>query len=823
MELKQFLKEHGLPLVVIVSIVLAGYYKVFLGGTFLTTENNLATSNYSYGTTANGWRPDKGMGLSFFFADVGMWHPWSPLVWWERIMPSRVAAYNSSIILFGVLAAFTQYFFIRKILPGANRWFAVCVSPLIVFCADQDGYHYLRLSLSYLSGVPLILMILYDHLERPRFENVLKLAFVLWFVPFFGNLWALFQLLSLGIFFVFLYRAYHRKPWGETLRRLVVLYAPAITVVVLLGFWEFYSLFYEKSTVGYMREKMLTVLPHIHFGLDVKTTIEFLRGFFVMEWYPHNTEMIGLPTWPMVYQQYVNIVFPFVLLSYIFLRKKYLSFWEFTLKWLVLFYLIHMGLSRTNLIPGFGAFYSYLNELTSKVFTMYSVIYPLQVPLIALFLWRVSADNVRISGVWGSVIRKFFAALIALPFIVLTLLAFLVVVVPVSLESFLTDLMNRYFPAALKGISNAQAIDIVQYNLWCLKQILNGSSILYYASSAMIAGVFLSDRWLKRVVELPKVLLAVIVLINGILLSWSIFPLEKDQRVWQQETLRLVEFHPTDRFYYVSGRRESLKDKLELFSQKWSSDKSRLSAKLPVGLLEPPGLSISGLKSFAPESEGQWVYRAFNGDGTSRLIHLRLYYGGPLHVSDLLDISAVKYYYSDKPLENLPSQLIPYVQGNGLYVYKNTRAWDYYYLADRLKIIESIEDIKDVRPGTAYVSTEDTFDLTQKDLNKKVVLKEFQPGRMVFEYSGLSDELLVVADAWHPFWKAAAQGEAIPVLKVNGIFKGIRLKPGHYDVTMYFDNSPYKFGIYVSVAAWFVFVGFWLWIFIGRGRNSLRE
>ena len=108
MGLKRFLNEHGLPLLIIVLIVLIGYYKVFLGGTFLTTENNLATSNYTYGTTANGWRPDKGMGLSFFFADVGMWHPWSPLVWWEKIMPSRAAAYNSSIILLGILAAFAR-------------------------------------------------------------------------------------------------------------------------------------------------------------------------------------------------------------------------------------------------------------------------------------------------------------------------------------------------------------------------------------------------------------------------------------------------------------------------------------------------------------------------------------------------------------------------------------------------------------------------------------------------------------------------------------------------------------------------------------------
>jgi hypothetical protein len=823
MGLKRFLNEHGLPLLVIVLIVLVGYYKVFLGGTFLTTENNLATSNYTYGTTANGWRPDKGMGLSFFFADVGMWHPWSPLVWWEMIMPSRATAYDSSIILLGILASFSQYFFIRKILPGANRWFAVCVAPLIVFCADQDGYHYLRISISYLVGMPVVLMVLYDYFKSPRFEHVLKMALVLWFVAFFGNLWSLFSLLSLGFFFTLLYRAYHKEAWAKTARNLISIYMPALLFVILLGFWEFYSLFYEKSTIGYMREKMMTLMPNIYLGLDMKATVEFLRGIFVMEWYPHNTEIVGLPTWPMVYQHYVNIIFPFVLLGYVFLRKKNLSFWEFTLKWLVFFYLIHTGLSRTNLIPGYGAIYSYLNELSSKVFTMYGVIYPLQVPLIAFFLWRVSEDNVQIPIARGNAMRKFFAVAIALPFIVMMLLSIVVVLAPGFLESFSTDLMNRYFPAAIKGISKSQAIDIVQYNLWCLKQILSVSSILYYASSAVIAGIFLRDHWLKRVAQLPKVFLAAVILINSILLSWSIFPMEKDQRLWQQEALRSVEFHPTDRFYYVSGRREDLKDKLELFHQKWSSEKSKLSAKLPVGLLEPPGLSISGLKSFAPKSEGQWVYQAFNGDGKNRLVHLRLYYGGPLHVSDLLDISAVKYYYSDKPLEDLPGQLEPYAQGNGLYIYKNTRAWDYYYLADRLIPFKSFEDIHDVIPSSAYVAPEDMFDLSSGNTSQSAVLKKFSPGWMVFDFNSSREALLVVADAWHPFWKAAAQGAAVPVLKVNGIFKGVHLKPGHYDVTMYFDCAPYKFGIYVSVVAWLVFAGLWLWILIGRGRHSLAE
>jgi hypothetical protein len=236
-----------------------------------------------------------------------------------------------------------------------------------------------------------------------------------------------------------------------------------------------------------------------------------------------------------------------------------------------------------------------------------------------------------------------------------------------------------------------------------------------------------------------------------------------------------------------------------------------LSAKMPVGLLEPPGLNISGLKSFAPESEGQWVYQAFNGDGIKRLVHLRLYYGGLLHVSDLLDVSSVKYYYSDKPLDNVPEQLVPFVQGRDLFVYKNIKAWDYYYLARKVVGYNAIEDIRDPVKGEVYVGTKDALRLPKDFSDGQVRLKIFEPGRMVFDFNGNEDAFLVVADGWHPFWKASAQGENVEVMKVNGIFKGVRLKPGHYDVEMHFDNSPYRLGITISIIAWLCFITLCFW------------
>ena len=68
--------------------------------------------------------------------------------------------------------------------------------------------------------------------------------------------------------------------------------------------------------------------------------------------------------------------------------------------------------------------------------------------------------------------------------------------------------------------------------------------------------------------------------------------------------------------------------------------------------------------------------------------------------------------------------------------------------------------------------------------------------------------MLVISDAWHPFWKAEMNGNAIPVIKVNEIFKGIILPSGKGEVKVYFDTSKYFFGVYISIISWIILIIF---------------
>ena len=142
----------------------------------------------------------------------------------------------------------------------------------------------------------------------------------------------------------------------------------------------------------------------------------------------------------------------------------------------------------------------------------------------------------------------------------------------------------------------------------------------------------------------------------------------------------------------------------------------------------------------------------------------------------------------------------------GLYIYKNLSSWPYFYLADRVEVKEEGEHLKNVNIGTAYVSENNFFDLQENENKSWIKLNEFRYGRMVFDYYGDEESLLVVADAWHPFWKAKIDDEILPVIKANEIFKGVKLPSGKGNITLYFDTSPYFPGVYVSIVAWSLFV-----------------
>ena len=126
-----------------------------------------------------------------------------------------------------------------------------------------------------------------------------------------------------------------------------------------------------------------------------------------------------------------------------------------------------------------------------------------------------------------------------------------------------------------------------------------------------------------------------------------------------------------------------------------------------------------------------------------------------------------------------------------------------------------MKELYNSEKGVAYLWAKDSKSLTlNKYIERRSVieLSRFQFGDMELHSSSNQDEFLVVADAWHPFWRAQVDGNETKVIETNGVFKGVFLPPGDHKIRLFFDNMPYRPGIWVSITAWILFGLAWIWL-----------
>jgi len=81
-----------------------------------------------------------------------------------------------------------------------------------------------------------------------------------------------------------------------------------------------------------------------------------------------------------------------------------------------------------------------------------------------------------------------------------------------------------------------------------------------------------------------------------------------------------------------------------------------------------------------------------------------------------------------------------------------------------------------------------------------VRLIERRPGRLAMQAQCKTRQLLVVAESWHPGWRAAVDGRPVPVLRVNGDFLGCVVEPGRHRITLSFRPRSVFLGRRLGVA-----------------------
>ena len=80
-------------------------------------------------------------------------------------------------------------------------------------------------------------------------------------------------------------------------------------------------------------------------------------------------------------------------------------------------------------------------------------------------------------------------------------------------------------------------------------------------------------------------------------------------------------------------------------------------------------------------------------------------------------------------------------------------------------------------------------------------LNEVTAERVTVRVSASRPGITVLADSFDPWWKATLDGTPCPILKTNGIFRGIATPPGPHEILFEYQPLPFMAGAAVSLAA----------------------
>ena len=179
--------------------------------------------------------------------------------------------------------------------------------------------------------------------------------------------------------------------------------------------------------------------------------------------------------------------------------------------------------------------------------------------------------------------------------------------------------------------------------------------------------------------------------------------------------------------------------------------------------------------------------------------------------SALLDALAVKYLMTDQAVaEGWPMAL-----AGDAPVYENTEALSRAYLAYDMyggsdaDGLAALEAAGRPRPVAVLHKGASTVGLGRiegskpalADPNAQVRFLRDAPDEIVIETKTRRPAILVLTDSYYPGWRAAVYETPTPIIRTNYAFRGISVGPGTSVVTMKYDPSTFRLGLFTALLA----------------------
>ncbi|MBT5633548.1 MAG: hypothetical protein HOJ13_12535, partial [Nitrospina sp.] len=503
------------------------------------------------------------------------------------------------------------------------------------------------------------------------------------------------------------------------------------------------------------------------------------------------------------------------------------SFWEFFAKFIVIGFLLLDEL--WILIPGLRWLLPG-GIITFGTLGIIPIIHVFEVVLLGIFIQRLQASTFWIKPLAIKILRGIAMGL-SLLYGFLLLLASGTKFAPEKFNFFLQETFHWLAHRGKIGEEKEEFLSaVISENIQLLHETMGWHYVIFCGLAFLLVLGFSNKKFPEWFSRNKSIYFSLLLLITNLFLSWAIYPLNKEPLIWERQGFTKesspIKIRAYDRIARVNaaiGTCGSAKEFIACAKFKFLEGEFG-PKRFVAGYRLPHGLDFSGLTSFSQKEVASLILKFLEIDGLNVKGPLRyLQKTPPFSLFKIYDFAGVKYFASVYPLPT--SEKIKLIHSSfQFYLYQNLDAWPYYYLADRIETISDVKELYNAEKGVAYLwegSRKPDFSDSETERENQIELTSFKFGEIEFHSSGINEEFLVVADAWHPYWHAFVDGKEVEVVKTNGVFKGVSVPPGSHKIRLFFDNKPYRPGIWIAVLSWIIFIGAW----VGLSRkhsNALR-
>jgi hypothetical protein len=175
----------------------------------------------------------------------------------------------------------------------------------------------------------------------------------------------------------------------------------------------------------------------------------------------------------------------------------------------------------------------------------------------------------------------------------------------------------------------------------------------------------------------------------------------------------------------------------------------------------------------------------------------RLMLGVRTTASPLLDLAGVEYLITVAPLAGAGPRLEQVDSGDGLFLYRNHAAAPRAFIAKSVKRVDaesvwtdlSRSDFSYCRFATVEAEPSAGSAVAEEGCTGSATIVGYFGNEVSLQTDAPSPGLLVLTDSYYPGWIATVDGVEKPVLRADGIFRGVWLEAGRHDVRFRFRPS----------------------------------